>query len=72
MKQIKLCKDCRFFNANAFSTENCDKHVTISRVTGKRVYTHRNMAHCMRSDDWFIALFMGTCGKMARWFEPKV
>lgn len=58
---MKFCKDCIHFRPMSLE---CSKNPTVSLVTGKTIYTY---AHEYRNTNYFEA-----CGRMGKWFEPKV
>ena len=71
---MKLCKDCKYFAvaAGEFGSDRCTAQPRISFTDGKAYYDRwRNNPTCQREDGWFDSFLMNTCGKRAKWWEPK-
>lgn len=72
MKKEKFCVDCRHYCSTLGKGTECKspKNMAYSFVTG--TMTPRWFScKVLREDCWFGSLFLRTCGKNARWFEPK-
>ncbi len=76
-----FCKDCKWSRGSEFSglkeyiecvCPEVPKNTTINYATGtttKKPWLES--CSVLRQDNWFSARLLGTCGKGARWFEPK-
>lgn len=75
MADVKLCTDCRHSRESkeAIGTVTvtyplkCSHRAVASRVDGRAV----SACESVRIGDWLSARFFATCGREARWFEPK-
>jgi len=74
IKELKLCKDCKYLSVNLdhrdpldFAKCNAPLNLLTNPVTGDKKHKWI-FCQTMRDDSgWFSK----SCGKSARWFEPK-
>jgi hypothetical protein len=73
---MKFCVDCRHYGGDAegyaLCTKQCGHAGTFDLVTGRVREVHwRNRARLQREDSLLASLINRSCGKRAKWFEPK-
>jgi hypothetical protein len=80
---MKLCKNCRHYDANAAwkngvkstctSPKNVRRQASVNPVTGEPTPArYHASAATMRSYGVIMARLDGMCGKSGRWFQQKV
>jgi hypothetical protein len=69
--KIKLCIDCRWYDRGVCI---CPKLMTIDLVTGNAEYRHpwQRSPKIERNEILFWALLFQGCGKIGRFFEPRM
>lgn len=72
---MKLCKDCKWYGGGDMCQSPRALRSEISMVDGKELSGGyggwRTSCKLQREDGWVDYLFLGTCGKRARWFKLK-
>ena len=67
---MKLCKDCKHSLEDNWRWEcHYPKNLETDYSTGETKTRWTPMT--LRKPGWFEARFFNTCGREARWFEPK-
>ncbi len=67
---MKLCKDCKYCDMDGISKECIHpKNLEIDYSTGET--KTKWIPKILRSPGWFETRFFGSCGREARWFEPR-
>jgi len=70
---MKLCIDCKYFNRFVLISSECKHPKNIKGIkpsTGDPEY-YWYSANVSREDGFIFSLINHSCGKRARWFEPK-
>ena len=67
---MKFCIDCKHSVGSLFLECHHPRNTKLDYSTGKRKLKWK---HCsvVREDDWFTAILFNSCGRKARWFEPR-
>lgn len=71
----KLCKDCMHCRPQVYGGKEfheCLRPVGTSPVTGGPKLHRWTYCSIQRDNNWYWSLVFNTCGKRARFFQPKL
>jgi hypothetical protein len=73
--EIKLCKDCIFYDGNDICHKQTPAPPRYSLVTGEEIQniveSWRVSASLQREDGFWDMFVLGTCGEIGRWWKPR-
>jgi hypothetical protein len=70
--EMKFCKDCIYCdNEKGYAlTCSCPRHPKATDYATGITTIRWTYCNVLREDNFLASLFMGTCGKSARFFKP--